>query len=100
MLARGPGFWSFHVGRVVYCDHETGPVESHALGWGTLPDHGLRGEERFAVEHHRGNDTVWYDVLAISRPRLPGRLAAPWLRRLQGRFARDSLAAMQQGTLV
>ena len=93
---RSAGLWHFQPCRIVYVDEvREGPVHADVFAYGTLPDHVLRGEERFAVEHHPGNDTVWYDVLAFSRPRrLALGLAGPWLRRIQDRFAAASTAAM------
>ncbi len=98
VLTRAAGLWSFHPSRVVYVDEEVeGPVRCFAFAYGTLPDHSLRGEERFAVEHHPGNDGVWFDVLAFSRPSLAlARVVDPWLRRVQARFGAGALAAMQR----
>lgn len=64
--------------------------------YGTLPGHVAKGEERFLVERS-ADGTVWYDLLAHSRPRYwLTRLAYPLARRAQKRFARDSLAAMRR----
>ena len=53
------------------------------------------GEERFTVEWRDEDDSVWYDLFAFSIPRHPlAKLAPPLSRRLQRRFARDSLHAM------
>ncbi len=38
------------------------------FAYGTLPGHVESGEERFLVEWDRGDDAVWYDILAFSRP--------------------------------
>ena len=63
--------------------------------YGTLPAHGEMGEERFTVEHHATDDSVWYDLYALSRAGHPlVRLAYPIARHLQRRFARDSKQAM------
>jgi uncharacterized protein (UPF0548 family) len=72
-------------------------VERFGFAYGTLPDHAERGEERFTVEWHHHDDTVWYDILAFSRPNqfLSG-LAYPLVRQLQKRFARDSRAVMHR----
>jgi uncharacterized protein (UPF0548 family) len=52
-------------------------------------------EERFTVEWHAMDDGVWYDLYALSRPgHALVRLAYPFARRLQRRFARDSKRAM------
>ena len=61
----------------------------------TLPGHVESGEERFLAEWDRGDDGVWYDILAFSRPNhVLTRLGYPVVRRLQKRFGRDSAAAM------
>ena len=39
-------------------------------------------------------DSVWFDLFALSRPGPLAMLAAPVARRLQKRFARDAQAAM------
>ena len=54
-----------------------------------------RGEERFRVEWHHADDSVWYDILAFSRPnQMVARVGYPIVRFLQKRFATDSKAAM------
>ena len=74
---------------------EHGPVESFGFAYGTLPGHALSGEERFTVVWDRAEGSVWYDLLAISRPsRLAWRLGYPLVRRIQRRFAPASLLAM------
>ena len=61
-----------------------------------LPGHVESGEERFQVEWNRSDDTVWYDILAFSRPNhVLTRLGYPIVRRIQKKFARDSATAMQ-----
>ena len=48
-----------------------------------------------AVRWDRRDDSVWYDLLAFSRPSsFVGRLAYPLVRRAQRRFAPASLQAM------
>ena len=65
------------------------------FGYGTLPAHAETGEERFLVEWDRRDDCVWYDILAFSRPHaFLAHLGYPWLRKVQHRFAVDSVAAM------
>ena len=53
------------------------------------------GEERFTVELDQIDGSVWYDLYAFSRPRAAARLAYPFSRLLQKRFARESKEAMQ-----
>jgi uncharacterized protein (UPF0548 family) len=95
VLARGLGFWSLFACRIVRVIEGCGPVESFGFAYGTLPGHVLAGEERFLVRWDRRRGDVWYDLLALSRPaRLAGRLGYPLVRRVQRRFAPDSLRAM------
>ena len=95
VLVRHYGFWSLNTARIVYLVEESGEVERFGVGYGTLPGHGERGEERFSVEWRRGDNTVHYDVFAFSRPQhLLAWLGYPFARLLQRRFARDSKRAM------
>jgi uncharacterized protein (UPF0548 family) len=53
------------------------------------------GEERFLIEWNRADDSVWFDILAFSRPKHPiVRLAYPIVRRTQKRFGREAAASM------
>ncbi len=95
ILTRHFGFWSLNACRVVYLIDEDGPVKKFGFAYGTLASHVERGEERFTVELHETDDSVWYDILAFSRPsQFLIRIGLPAARLLQKRFARDSLAAM------
>ncbi len=95
LLARVSGLWALFACRIVRVIEEHGPVESFGFAYGTLPGHALSGEERFTVHWDRAEGSVWYDLLAISRPSsLAWRLAYPLLRRIQLRFAPASLRAM------
>lgn len=86
------GLWSLSAARVVYVINEIDRSTRFGFAYGTLPDHVERGEERFLIDWKHDDDTVWYDILAFSRPRHPlVRLGSPLARQLQKRFARDSL---------
>lgn len=90
--ARAFGTWSLNASRVVYTIEES---RRFGFAYGTLPDHVEKGEERFLVERLE-DDSVWYDILAFSRPQHPlVKLSAPLARRLQYQFARDSLNRMR-----
>ncbi|QIN81757.1 DUF1990 family protein [Rubrobacter tropicus] len=94
VLARHYGFWSLNLSRVVYGIEADGPVRRRGFAYGTLPEHGESGEERFTVEWHE-DGSIFYDLYAFSRPAHPlARLGRPFARGLQRRFARDSLRAM------
>lgn len=89
------GFWSLNACRVVYLIDEDGPVKKFGFAYGTLSSHVERGEERFVIEWDQTHDTVSYEILAFSRPnQLLVRLGFPLARRLQKRFAKDSLSVM------
>lgn len=95
ILTRHFGFWSLNACRVVYLINVDSPLKMFGFAYGTLSSHVERGEERFTIEWHATDDSVWYDILAFSRPnQFLVRLGFPLARRLQKRFARDSLAAM------
>jgi uncharacterized protein (UPF0548 family) len=96
VVAHHYGFWSLNACRIVYViDEETNAVRRTGFAYGTLPEHGALGEERFSVEWHRADDSVWYDLYAFSRPaHALARLGYPLGRRLQRRFARASKQAM------
>ncbi len=95
VLTQHFGFWSLNACRVVYLINEDGPVKKFGFAYGTLASHVERGEERFTIEWHADDDSVWYDILAFSLPnQYLVRLGLPLARCLQKRFARGSLAAM------
>ena len=95
VLARALGLWVLNACRVVYVVEEEEPVPRFSFAYGTLPEHAESGEERFQVEW-REDDSVWYDILAFSRPnQLFARLAYPYVRRKQKQFARESMLAMK-----
>ena len=94
--ARTGGLWSLSACRVVYMVDEEVPIRRFGFAYGTLADHVERGEERFLIEWNSSDDTVWYDIMAFSRPRHPlVRAGAPYARMLQKRFARESLSLMR-----
>ena len=96
ILARTWDLYSLSASRVVaMVDASDGSVRRWGFAYGTLQHHVERGEERFTIEHHADDDSVWYDILAFSRPRHPlARLGYPVARAAQRRFAADSKAAM------
>lgn len=95
VMGRALGWWWLNACRVVYVVDEAGPTPKFGFAYGTLPGHVESGEERFLIEWDRGDDAVWYDILAFSRPNhVLIRLGYPVVRRLQKRFGRDSAANM------
>jgi uncharacterized protein (UPF0548 family) len=94
--------WLLMPARVIYLIDETTPrgsrhVHRYGFAYGTLPDHPECGEERFLIEWDRNDDSVHYDLLAVSQPRhLLARLGYPYTRYEQARFRRLSGAAMRK----
>jgi uncharacterized protein (UPF0548 family) len=97
VLARTIGLWWLNACRIVYVVNEAGPITKYGFAYGTLPEHAGSGEERFLIEWDRADDSVWYDILAFSRPQhFLVRLGYPMARRMQKQFGRDSVAAMMR----
>lgn len=85
------GFWSVNFSRIVSVE------DSRSFAYGTLAEHAESGEEKFTITWNEQDDSVWYDILAFSKPRHTlARIGHPLARLLQKRFARESLAAMQR----
>jgi uncharacterized protein (UPF0548 family) len=86
--------WMLFPARVVYRIDES---RRFGFAYGTLPEHPERGEERFLVEWNETDDTVWYDLMAISRPgHWLARVGYPYARYEQAKFRRLSGLAMQE----
>lgn len=88
------GFWSVNLSRIVYIDDQQ---RSYSFAYGTLFEHAESGEEKFTVTWDHSDDSVWYELLAFSKPNHTlAKAGYPISRMLQKRFARDSMAAMAQ----
>jgi uncharacterized protein (UPF0548 family) len=96
VLVRHLGFWSLNACRIVYVVEQDDARRRYGFAYGTLLDHAERGEERFLVEWNKEDDSVWYDILAVSKPGPMAMLGYAYTRRLQKRFARDSKEAMKK----
>jgi uncharacterized protein (UPF0548 family) len=97
IIVRHFGVWSLNAARIVYVIDERGAWDRFGFAYGTLGGHVEQGEERFSVEYHSEDNSVWYDLFAFSRPRhILAKLGYPISRQLQKRFARDSLKAMKR----
>jgi uncharacterized protein (UPF0548 family) len=94
IVAHHFGFHSLSAARIVYVIDES---SRYGFAYGTLEEHLESGEERFMVEWNRDDDTVWYDLLAFSRPQhFLLKLGYPVTRAMQRRFVRDSQKSMQK----
>ncbi len=97
ILARSIGLWWLNACRIVMVVDEDGAVKRFGFVYGTLPDHVGTGEERFLIEWNRGDDSVWYDIRAFSKPRqFLAWMGYPVVRWTQKRFGRNSAAAMHR----
>jgi uncharacterized protein (UPF0548 family) len=95
IMARALGLWWLNACKIVYVVDDSGPISRFGMAYGTLPDHAERGEERFLIEWDQADNSVWYDILAFSRPNhFLTRLGYPIVRRTQKRFGFESAAAM------
>lgn len=92
ILACAWGFYSLSASRVLaMIDSDDAELKRFGFCYGTLQHHVECGEERFTVEYRRDDESVWYDILAFSRPHHPlARSAYSLSRAAQHRFARDS----------
>ena len=89
------GVWWLNYCRIVYVVDESGPISKFGFAYGTLPGHVESGEELFLIEWNRNTNSVWYSILAFSRPNhFLTRLGYPLVRQNQKRFGRDSTVAM------
>ena len=85
------GFWSVNLSRILFVEDDLG------FAYGTLAEHAESGEEKFSVTCNASDDSVWYEILAFSKPNHAlAKAGYPLARMLQKRFARDSMAAMQR----
>lgn len=96
VLIKHFGFWSLNAARIAYVfDESSNAMKRYGFAYGTLLEHAEAGEERFSVEWHNQDNSVWYDLFAFSQPRaLIARLGNPLVRWQQARFRKASKAAM------
>jgi len=88
------GLWSLNLSRILYVIDEP---NRFGFAYGTTPLHAERGEERFLLKYDPDSGNLSYDLLALSQPAHPlAKLAYPYTRSLQHRFARDSVERMKR----
>jgi uncharacterized protein (UPF0548 family) len=97
LLARSFGAWTLNPARIWKVYDESGPIDRFGFTYAALPGHAEAGIESFMVEWDHADDSVWYDLHGVSRP---GRFFTRWLRpltrRVQKRFAAESMDAMER----
>lgn len=92
--ARTLGLWSVNLSRILYVIDEP---DRFGFAYGTTALHVERGEERFLIEFYPVSGAVEFDLLAISQPaHWMARLAYPYARSRQRKFARESHQRMRQ----
>ena len=90
-------FYSINLCRIVYVLDVAEPASVFGFAYGTLGEHAESGEERFTVSRYADDDSVWYEIVAFSKPNaFLVKAGYPIGRAIQKRFARASLAAMRQ----
>lgn len=89
------GFWSMNPCRIIYVFEESGAAKKFGFAFGTLPGHSEEGEEKFTVEWHEEDDSVWFEILAFARAHhVLAKIGFPFVGLLQRKFAEDSQKAM------
>lgn len=98
VLAKVFGVWCLNACRIVsVINAATSDLHRFGFVYGTLPGHVECGEERFLVQWDQSDNSVWYDILAFSRPQhVLAQIGYRVVRRLQKRFARDSASVVQR----
>jgi uncharacterized protein (UPF0548 family) len=98
VVGRHLGFRSLNACRIVYVHEDEEPsLRRYSFAVGTLPGHVERGEERFTVEWKEADNGVYYEVSSFSHPAHPlVKATQPLARRIQRRFALDSLRSMAE----
>jgi len=91
------GVWWISLSRVVRVfDEATEGEDRYGFVYATLEQHALRGREEFEVRRLRKTGEVVFRIEALSRPsRWYLRPGFASIRRVQRRFGRGALAAME-----
>lgn len=98
VLVRHLGFWSLNGCRIVYMIDEE--ETKYGFAYGTLENHAELGEEIFEVSLNPVSHDVTYRIRAVSKARaVAAKIGYPFTRFLQGRFRRDSIAAMRRAII-
>ena len=98
ILSHTMGLWGLSFAKILYTldDVEEG-VHRYGFGYGTLPGHLERGEERFMVGWDLETDEVFFELLAFSHPgHFLAWLGYPVTRHFQRKFARDAKVVMRE----
>lgn len=98
IVAKTYKVWTASPARIfAIIDQHEGDQERFGFTYGSLPGHAEQGIESFCVEYNHADQSAWYDLHSFSRPGRWFTSLTPWLtRRVQARFARDSMGAMER----
>ena len=98
VLFRAGPLWSLNPCRIIYVldKHDSSDdVYQFGFTYGTLDGHLECGEERFCVSWNRNDDSVKYELTAVSRPNnLLTWVGYPYARIVQAKFRKLSAQAM------
>jgi uncharacterized protein (UPF0548 family) len=96
VLAGVGGLWTLNISRIIYIVEEGGPIHRYGFAFGTLPQHVETGEERFIIEWHRHDNSVWYELFAFARPHyILAKIGFPMVPLIQKLFAVQSERAIR-----
>lgn len=89
--------WSINACRIIYVtDDSDGDRQRFGYGYGTLPEHSERGEERFSIERDLNSNRVTFEIIAFSRSnKLLVSLFWPVAIVIQDRFRLHSSKALR-----
>lgn len=97
ILGAAVGGWWVNACRIVQRIEAFTPRRQFGFVNRALPNHVMRGAERFLIEWNPDTDAVTYTIMAESQVRNPFLgCGAFFIRRLQRRFARESAASFFQ----
>jgi uncharacterized protein (UPF0548 family) len=101
VVARAFGLWWTNAARIVYTIDRPDSARSYfGFAYGTLPSHVEAGEERFLIEWDQKSGSVEFEITAFSRPHhLLSRIARPYVRMMQRKFASQATAAMRRAVI-
>ena len=60
--------WTLNCCRIMDVVDVSGPIRKFGFAYGTLPGRVESGEELFQIEWDQNINSVWYEILAFSRP--------------------------------
>ena len=97
VVGRAIGLWWLNSCRIVYVVDDSGPITSLVSPTALCPATSRAVRNDFLIEWDRVENSVWYEILAFSRPRhFLTKIGYPMVRRTQIRFGRESAAAMKE----